>query len=67
MNSDPLSNTTSITVPRAGSLKSAKALEGLNPSSGLTAALGNLKIGQKLALMTGALTRSEERRVGKEC
>ena len=56
MNSDPLSRTTSITVPRAGSLKSVKALEGLNPSSGLTAALGNLKIGQKLALMTGALT-----------
>jgi twitching motility protein PilJ len=57
MNSDPsMSRTTSITTPRAGSLKSSKALEGLNPSSGLSAALANLKIGQKLALITGALT-----------
>jgi twitching motility protein PilJ len=53
MNSDPsMSRTTSITVPRAGNLKSAKGSnDSQSPDAGLIRALGGLKVWQKISLI----------------
>jgi twitching motility protein PilJ len=52
MNSDPsMSRTTSITVPRAGNLKSAKGPNGQARDAGAISLLGGLKVWQKLSLI----------------
>jgi hypothetical protein len=54
MNSDPLSRTTSITVPRAGNLKSAKASGNPSREAGLGGLFGGLNVSQKLAMIAAA-------------
>jgi twitching motility protein PilJ len=52
MNSDPsMSRTTSITVPRAGNLKSAKGPNGQARDAAAISLLGGLKVWQKLSLI----------------
>jgi twitching motility protein PilJ len=52
MNSDPsMSRTTSITVPRAGSINSAKGFNGQSRDAGAIRLLGGLKVWQKLSLI----------------